>query len=189
VVVVDHFGKMMESGTRGSSNKEGNADAISATLTRNSMAPFQIPGWPCASSATDAPGFEIPFTPQVVELGLDEDGDPITAMVLDWGNSRMTVHPFRKSKDLTLLSTVLAEISPKKGFPFLPEPEAWHVESAGTTACPAASDPVPIENVANVLNGADLHHLVERQRDAELLLDGRDERDVLERIPFRDVLA
>ena len=32
VLVVDHFGKMVESGTRGSSNKEGNADTVLAML-------------------------------------------------------------------------------------------------------------------------------------------------------------
>lgn len=29
-------------------------------------------------------GFEIPFTARVVEVGTDEDGDQITAQVIDW---------------------------------------------------------------------------------------------------------
>ena len=32
IVVVDHYGKIIEAGTRGSSNKEANADAVLATL-------------------------------------------------------------------------------------------------------------------------------------------------------------
>jgi AAA domain len=102
VVVVDHFGKMMESGTRGSSNKEGNADAVLATLADKEInGTISNTRLAVRKQRDGRSGFEIPFTPQVVELGLDEDGDPITAVVLDWGNPRMTAHPVRKSKDLT----------------------------------------------------------------------------------------
>ena len=123
VVVVDHFGKMMESGTRGSSNKEGNADAVLATLADKELnGTISNTRLAVRKQRDGRSGFEIPFTPQVVELGLDEDGDPITAVVLDWGSPRMTAHPVRKSKDLTLLCTALAGVIAKKGFPFLPEP-------------------------------------------------------------------
>jgi hypothetical protein len=123
VVVVDHFGKMMDSGTRGSSNKEGNADAVLATLADKELnGTISNTRLAVRKQRDGRSGFEIPFTPQVVELGLDEDGDPITAVVLDWGNPRMAAHPPRKSKDLALLCTVLAGVTAKKGFPFLPEP-------------------------------------------------------------------
>ena len=123
VVVVDHFGKMMESGTRGSSNKEGNADAVLATLADKELnGTISNTRLAVRKQRDGRSGFEIPFTPQVVELGLDEDGDPITAVVLDWGTQRMATHTARKSKDLILLCTVLAEIIAKKGFAFLPEP-------------------------------------------------------------------
>ena len=87
VVVVDHFGKMMESGTRGSSNKEGNADAVLATLADKELnGTISNTRLAVRKQRDGRSGFEIPFTPQVVELGLDEDGDPITAVVLDWGS-------------------------------------------------------------------------------------------------------
>jgi AAA domain len=123
VVVVDHFGKMVESGTRGSSNKEGNADAVLATLADKELnGTISNTRLAVRKQRDGRSGFEIPFAPQVVELGLDEDGDPITAVVLDWGAPRMAAGQARKSKDLVLLCTVLAETVAKKGFPFLPEP-------------------------------------------------------------------
>jgi AAA domain len=123
VAVVDHFGKMMESGTRGSSNKESNADAVLATLADKELnGTISNTRLAVRKQRDGRSGFEIPFTPQVVELGLDEDGDPITAVVLDWGAPRVPAHQARKSKDLVLLCTVLAETVTKKGFPFLPEP-------------------------------------------------------------------
>ena len=130
VVVVDHFGKMMDSGTRGSSNKEGNADAVLATLADKELnGTISNTRLAVRKQRDGRSGFEIPFTPQVVELGLDEDGDPITAVVLDWGTPRVTAHPVRKSKDLTLLCTVLASVVAKKGFPFLPEPGGPSVQA------------------------------------------------------------
>jgi AAA domain len=130
VVVVDHFGKMMESGTRGSSNKESNADAVLATLADKELnGTISNTRLAVRKQRDGRSGFEIPFTPQVIELGLDEDGDPITAVVLDWGAPRMAAQQARKSKDLVLLCTVLAETLAKKGFPFLPEPGGSTVQA------------------------------------------------------------
>jgi hypothetical protein len=43
-------------------------------------------------------GVEIPFEAETVELGLDEDGDPITAQVLNFGEPRVA-KPTRKLND------------------------------------------------------------------------------------------
>ena len=56
--------------------------------TRSSTAPYRTPGMAVRKQRDGLSGFEIPFTPQVVELGLDEDGDPITAIVLSWGKQQ-----------------------------------------------------------------------------------------------------
>jgi Fe-S-cluster containining protein len=37
-------------------------------------------------------GFEIPFTARTVETGRDDDGDPLTAPVIDWQATEQTVH-------------------------------------------------------------------------------------------------
>jgi len=117
VVVVDHFGKMAEAGTRGSSNKEGNADAVLATLADKDLNGAVTNTRLAVRKQRDGKsGFEIPFVPQVIELGLDEDGDPVTAVVIDWGSPRK---PRRNPKGAALhLCTVLAETLAKKGFRF-----------------------------------------------------------------------
>jgi hypothetical protein len=82
-----------------------------------------------------ASGFETPFRPETVELGLDEDGDPITAIVLDWGKQQQGRPPTsrRKSRDADLLAKVLADVVAKHGFPFQPAQGAPTVQ-----ACHAA---------------------------------------------------
>ena len=130
VVVVDHFGKVMEAGTRGSSNKEGNADAVLATLADKELSGTVSNTRLAVRKQRDGlSGFEIPFTPQVIDLGLDEDGDPVTAVVLDWGTPRKAASGPRKSKDVTLLCTVLAEVVAEKGFAFLPSPGGPSVQA------------------------------------------------------------
>jgi AAA domain len=86
VVGVDHFGKVTETGTRGSSAKEGHADAVLAlladprelngTLTNTRLAVRKL--------RDGTSGLELPFTPKTVEVGTDADGDPITRVVIDW---------------------------------------------------------------------------------------------------------
>lgn len=91
VVGIDHFGKVVETGTRGSSAKEADADAVLALLgdrelsggIKNSRAAMR-------KQRDGLSGFEIPFTPRIVETGTDEDGEPITAAVIDWQAARKT---------------------------------------------------------------------------------------------------
>ncbi len=84
VVGIDHFGKVIETGTRGSSVKEGSADAILALLAiANSAAASKTPGWPCASSATASRASKC-HSPSKKETRTDEDGDAITAQIIDW---------------------------------------------------------------------------------------------------------
>jgi AAA domain len=89
VAVVDHYGKVIEAGTTGSSGKEGNADTVLANLGDREI-----------SGATDnlrmvvrkqrdgQSGFEIPFEPVTIEVGTDDDGDAITAVALNFGEAR-----------------------------------------------------------------------------------------------------
>jgi hypothetical protein len=122
VGVVDHFGKMAEAGTRGSSSKEGNADAVLATLADKDLNGSVSNTRLAVRKQRDGiSGFELPFTPQVIDLGLDEDGDPVTAVVLDWGSARKPATASRKNPDVTLLCKVLADTVAKKGFPFQPD--------------------------------------------------------------------
>jgi hypothetical protein len=86
VLGVDHFGKDLLAGTRGASSKEASSDIVLAVLGDK-----QVNG-----SATNTrlavrkhrggkQGQEYPFSLRLVEAPEpDEDGDPITTMVVDW---------------------------------------------------------------------------------------------------------
>ena len=124
VAVIDHLGKVAEAGTRGSSGKEGNADTVLTTLAEREITGAVSNSRMATRKQRDGiSGFEVPFTPETVELGLDEDGDPITAIVLSWSKQQhqTTTQP-RKSKDRTLLAKTLMDVIAKQGFAFQPDP-------------------------------------------------------------------
>src|SRR5262245_1601673 len=84
VIGVDHFGKNLESGTRGASSKEASSDVVlaclgdkqvSGSVTNTRLAVRKHRG--------GRQGQEYPFQLRVVEAPeKDEDGDPITTMVV-----------------------------------------------------------------------------------------------------------
>jgi hypothetical protein len=86
VLGVDHFGKDMQAGTRGAYSKESAGDLVLACLGKKEL----------SGNVTETrlvvrkhrggrQGQEYPFTLRVVETHEpDEDGDPITTMVVDW---------------------------------------------------------------------------------------------------------
>jgi hypothetical protein len=84
---VDHFGKLVETGTRGSSAKEGHADVVLALLGDREVSGTVTNTRLAIRKLRDGPsGLEIPFTPRDVAIGLDEDGEPETRVVVDWGD-------------------------------------------------------------------------------------------------------
>jgi hypothetical protein len=124
VATIDHIGKAIEAGTRGSSGKEGNADTVLATL-----ADREITGAVSNSRMTvrkqrdGISGFQVPFVPEIIELGLDEDGDAITAVVLTWGKQeREPIKNPRKSRDRDLLAKTLMDVITRRGFAYHPIP-------------------------------------------------------------------
>jgi hypothetical protein len=85
VIGIDHFGKVVETGTRGSSAKEGAADTVLALLAdRELNGGVKNTRLAIRKQRDGLSGFELPFIVQTVETGTDEDGDPITAQVIDW---------------------------------------------------------------------------------------------------------
>jgi len=86
VLGIDHFGKSLEAGTRGASSKESSGDLVLACLGDKQL----------SGSVTNTrlavrkhrggrQGQEYPFSLRLVEAPeKDEDGDPITTMVVDW---------------------------------------------------------------------------------------------------------
>jgi AAA domain len=85
VLGIDHFGKDQTAGTRGAGSKESSADLVLACLgdrqvdgnvTNTRLAVRKQRG--------GRQGQVHPFALRQVELGTDEDGDPISTMVVDW---------------------------------------------------------------------------------------------------------
>jgi AAA domain len=90
VMACDHFGKAIETGTRGTSAKEASADIIIACLgdktPAGNVTNLRIAVRKLRGGAT---GAETAFRLRTIDMGVDEDGDPITTCVIEW--SRVTV--------------------------------------------------------------------------------------------------
>jgi hypothetical protein len=86
VLGVDHFGKNVESGTRGASSKESASDVVLACLGDKALSGrFTNTRLAVRKNRSGQQGQEHPFTLRLVEAPEpDEDGDPITTMVVDW---------------------------------------------------------------------------------------------------------
>jgi hypothetical protein len=92
VMACDHFGKAVETGTRGSSAKEGAADVVIACLGEKSLA-GRVANTRIAIRKLrgGATGAETAYKLRIVDMGIDEDNEQITTGVIDW--SPITVGP------------------------------------------------------------------------------------------------
>ncbi len=100
VLGVDHFGKAVETGTRGSSAKESAADVVLAMLaTRDEagsisntrMAIRKVRGGRC--------GYEIPYALDVVTVGETYDREPITTCIVNWQTDRTSAAAVAAAKE------------------------------------------------------------------------------------------
>jgi hypothetical protein len=85
-VGIDHFGKVVENGTRGASAKEAAADAVLALLGERQLS-GEVKDSRLAVRKTrngGETGREIRFNAKLIELGVDLDGDPVTQRVIEW---------------------------------------------------------------------------------------------------------
>lgn len=86
VLAIDHYGKTAESGVRGSSAKEANADAtivISGTRDPKTNV-VRDRGLVKRKVRGGVPGVVADFDLRQVVLGMDEDNEPVTTAVVDW---------------------------------------------------------------------------------------------------------
>jgi hypothetical protein len=109
VVGIDHFGKVVETGTRGSSAKEGAADTVIALLAdRELSGGLKNTRLAVRKQRDGVSGFEIPFTARMIETGTDDDGDPVTAPVIDWQATQQPAEAnARWTKSMQVLRRVL----------------------------------------------------------------------------------
>lgn len=100
VLGVDHFGKAVETGTRGSSAKEAAADVVLAmlasrdeagTISNTRMAIRKVRGGRC--------GYEIPYALEVITVGETYDREPITTCIVNWETDRISAAAVTVTKE------------------------------------------------------------------------------------------
>jgi hypothetical protein len=85
VLGIDHFGKAVETGTRGTSAKEAAADIVLALLADKAISGEVAAPRLCIRKRRSGPaGVEHPFTIKVIPLGQDEDGEDVTSLVVNF---------------------------------------------------------------------------------------------------------
>jgi hypothetical protein len=109
---VDHFGKQIETGTRGTSAKEGSADVIIAMLGDRSVSGEVTNTRLALRKRRGGPnGEEHAFTAHKIDMDPDQFGKPMSTLVLDWrGTQDPQPAKERWSKSLRLLRQVLMTI-------------------------------------------------------------------------------
>jgi hypothetical protein len=85
VLGIDHFGKAVETGTRGTSAKEAAADVVLALLAEKALSGEVTAPRLCIRKRRGGPaGVEHPFTVKSVRLGQDDDGEEVTSLVIEF---------------------------------------------------------------------------------------------------------
>jgi hypothetical protein len=86
VLGVDHFGKSLEAGTRGASSKEASGDLVLACLGDKELSGNVVnTRLAVRKNRSGRQGQEYPFALRMVQAPEpDEDGEPISTMVVDW---------------------------------------------------------------------------------------------------------
>jgi hypothetical protein len=120
VLGVDHFGKAIETGTRGTSAKESHADVVLALLAERELSgAISNTRLAVRKQREGEAGLVLPFTPKTIKVGTDEDGDPITRVIIEWPQAAAAFAGEAPKKDKTwakslqllrrILMTILAE--------------------------------------------------------------------------------
>jgi hypothetical protein len=123
---VDHYGKNPETGTRGSSAKEGGADVTLALLgEKSATGTVSNPRLLLKKRKDGEVGIIYPFRTKVVEMGVNQFGRTVTSLVIEWRPG--SAAPPRDMKDTWNASKVLEKIKEafesavqRSGFDFKP---------------------------------------------------------------------
>ena len=127
---VAHFGKAIETGTRGSSSFEDDSDVVLALLGEKGINGAVTNARLCARKRRSGPnGEEFLFRTKVVQMGVDQHGVPITTLVIEWLPEDEANHAAAKpkadpwSKSLRLLRQVLMNMLADSGSNQKPYPD------------------------------------------------------------------
>jgi hypothetical protein len=124
VLGIDHFGKTVETGTRGTSAKEAAADVVLALLADKALSGKVTAPRLCIRKRRSGPaGIEHPFTPKLIRLGEDEDGEPITSLAIEFCEATTpstNQDDGRWTRSLTVLRRILMALLADAGTDILP---------------------------------------------------------------------
>ena len=127
---VAHFGKAIETGTRGSSSFEDDSDVVLALLGDKGINGAVTNPRLCARKRRSGPnGEEFPFRTKVVQMGVDQHVAPITTLVIEWSPEGEANPAAAKpkadqwSKSLRLLRQVLMNMLADSGSNQKPYPD------------------------------------------------------------------
>jgi AAA domain len=131
VLGIDHFGKAVETGTRGSSAKEASADIVLGLLANKSISGGISEQRLAIRKRRDGQaGIEHSFAVDTVELGEDEDGDPIRSLAVTFSTTP-AAPPVKEAdgwtKSLQTLKRILMTLLADCGEDILP-----YADSPGT---------------------------------------------------------
>jgi hypothetical protein len=117
VLGVEHFGKDIERGTMGTSRKEQHADTVLALIGERALTgKVENPRLGARKVREGESGREIPFRMELIDCGVDPDGDPSRSMVVHWEPDRPIPQRERaKSKAMTTFEYVLASLTDAEG--------------------------------------------------------------------------
>ena len=96
ILGIDHFGKDVTVGTRGSSSKEDDVDVILAALGEKDTTGRVSDTRLCLRKRRGGPnGEEFLYSGRVINMGFDQYGAPMSTLVIDWEPMPTEVRPER----------------------------------------------------------------------------------------------
>jgi len=149
VLVVDHFGKDETRGVRGSSAKEASADFVLSVLGEKSQTGvLRNSRLAIRKMRGGAAGDEIPFRLTPIDMGRDEDGEPIHEMTVQWdvaaphhiGRPNGAIAPLLAALDDALISEGKL-MAPAPGYPTMRCVEDTYVRDSFFRKYPSTGDP------------------------------------------------
>src|SRR5262249_28789780 len=101
VMAADHFGKDGALGTRGASAQEGAVDTILAALgDRREDGKIEDTRLAVRKVRDGETGVELPFRGKKVDMGVDDYGEAVSTLVIDWDVQRAPKEGKQKKQSL-----------------------------------------------------------------------------------------
>ena len=175
---VDHFGKDVSTGTRGTSVKEGTGDVIFALLGEKTLA-GEVTHTRLAlrKRRGGKNGEEFPFQPRVVDMGVDNRGFPMSTLVIDWGEQEESIDASTMGKAERVFLEPLREyteqgryVSSHPGISYAPSQFASNPKAEGCTKLGFKQAMDNLFNIRRIRNDEHGKGVRKRSHIAEVIL-------------------